>query len=136
MEFTANTKKKIVTYCAYCVDIIVAKHIRGVLFLVQFLTGLWASIGVTHSYSSRPFLRTLVHMQLVLTTLVVSFSLAYLAHVKVFTLETAVPVREEEDSLVFSVYLTLSCSRLVPRLSPRLNAPCPNEKYFLSGRGE
>ena len=38
---------------------VVAKHVLGVLFFSNIsiiLPGLWASIGVTRSYSSRPFL--------------------------------------------------------------------------------
>ena len=40
----------------------VAKHVLGVLFLLWFnnLTGLWASIGIMRSSSSRPFLCALV----------------------------------------------------------------------------
>ena len=47
---------KIVTHTAQLhVDINIAKHVPGVLFSI-ILTRLWASIGVTRSYSSRPFL--------------------------------------------------------------------------------
>ena len=42
-----------VGYCCYSMW-------PDVLFSVQFITGLWASIGVTRSYSSCPFLCTLV----------------------------------------------------------------------------
>ena len=41
--------------------VIVAKHMSGILSLVQFnnFEQTMALIGVTHSYSSHPFLRTL-----------------------------------------------------------------------------
>ena len=45
-------------YCAaVCIHkLLLLSTCLGVIFLIQFNNGLWASIGVTHSCLSRPFL--------------------------------------------------------------------------------